>query len=332
MSKKLKTLSIALTALLACTATADAVEDVSTWLLPPVAPTSGVPDLTVPLHTAPEFTAPDSPVERVYPATEASTEIGLNQDAIDAEQAKVDVELETESTWYDWVIPSYWYQEYWHPSETWESSFELGVDGSEGNSNTLTFRSGVNLRRKVDWSDLQVAINYVKSTAQEAETKHNAQFDANHDWILKESRWSVFAKSILVYDEFRPFDLELTLNTGLGYQIIDTDVWSLKGRVGSGASRQWDGPDDSWRPEAMLGIDFEYAISSRQKLRVKSEFFPQWDDFQIYRVRTNAGWEMLLDEATNMSLKLGVIDRYDSQAGTAKPNALDYSLLLLWKL
>ena len=41
---------------------------------------------------------------------------------------------------------------------------------------------------------------------------------------------------------------------------------------------------------------------------------------------------MLLDEATNMSLKLGIIDRYDSTPNGLKPNDLNYSLMLLWKL
>ncbi len=236
-------------------------------------------------------------------------------------------DVEQEAMWYDWLVPSYW-----HMPVNWESSFELGIDGSEGNASTLSFRSGVDVRRKVGASDLKVSINYVKSTAEQVETKHNAQLKANHDWLLGKSPWSLFAKTILVYDEFRPFDLELTVNSGLGYMFIDNDIWSFKGRFGSGASRQWDGPKDSWRPEAMLGVDFNYALSNRQKLSITSEYYPDWTDFEIYRIRTDAGWEMLIDEATNMSLKLGVIDRYDSNAGGTRPNTLDYSLLLLWKL
>ncbi len=317
MSREQVTHLFVVMALFAWVPSAGAQQYPSTWQVPVVEPPNGVlptlPDHAEPIKASPAIAPPNSadagPVQ--------SNEIA---------------ELAEEAAWSDWVSPSYWYQSYWLPGQAWESSFELGIDGSEGNSQTLTFRSGVDIRHKIDWSDLQVAISYVKSTAQQAETKHNAQLDANHDWLFNESSWSVFVKSILVYDEFRPFDLELTLSTGLGYQFIDTDVWSLKGQFGSGATRQWDGPADRWRPEAMFGLDFEYTISARQKLRIKSEFFPQWDDYEIYRVRTDAGWEMLLDEATNMSLKLGVIDRYDSNAGSAKPNALDYSLLLLWKL
>ncbi len=229
--------------------------------------------------------------------------------------------------WYDWAIPSSW-----QLPDVWESSFELGIDGSEGNSTTLTFRSGAKLRRKVDWSDLKISLSYVKSTAEYIETKHNAQLDMNHDWLLGDSPWSLFGKMILVYDEFRPFDLELTLNSGVGYRFVNTDATTLKGRFGSGATRQFGGPNNTWRPEAMFGLDFEHRISARQKLHTTVEYFPEWGNYESFRVRTDAGWEVLLDEKTNMSLKLGVIDRYDSQAAGSKPNALDYSLLLLWKL
>ncbi len=246
-----------------------------------------------------------------------------------AEATDVDIALPEEPAthWYDWAIPASW-----HLPEVWESSFELGIDGSEGNSTTLTFRSGVKFHRKVDWSDLKISISYVKSTAEYVETKHNAQLDAHHDWLFTDSPWSLFGKMILVYDEFRPFDLELTLNSGVGYRFVDTESTTFKGRLGSGATRQFNGPDNTWRPEAMLGIDFEHKFSERQKFHATCEYFPEWGDFDSYRVRTDAGWEVLLDKATNMNLKLGIIDRYDSQAGGSKPNALDYSLLLLWKL
>lgn len=234
---------------------------------------------------------------------------------------------EEKVVWQDWLLPTHW-----KVPRGWGSSFEVGIDGSEGNSTTLTLRTGANLKRKADWSDLKIAINYVKSTAESVETKHTAQLEINHDWLLGESRWSPYGKSILVYDEFRPFRFELTLNAGLGYRIIDNEDTTFKGRFGSGASRRFRGADNQWEPEAMFGIDCEHTISERQKIRVTVEYYPEWGGFSKYRVRSDAAWEVLLDEDTNMSLKLGVIDRYDTRDSGPQPNALDYTLLLLWKL
>ena len=43
-----------------------------------------------------------------------------------------------------------------------------------------------------------------------------------------------------------------------------------------------------------------------------------------------AGWEIALCKAWGLSLKLSVIDRYDSTPQGARPNDLDYSTLLIW--
>ena len=232
-----------------------------------------------------------------------------------------------EYTWQNWFLPSHW-----DIPDEWDNSFEVGIDGSEGNSTTLSLRTGANLRRKKDWSDLKVAINYVKASADYILTKHNAQFEMHHDWLLGESRWSPYAKAIFVYDEFRPYASELTLNAGIGYRFIKGETTTLTGRFGSGASRKFHGSDNVWDPEAMFGVDFEHKISDRQKFRATVEYYPEWEDFGLYRIRSDVGWEMLLDERTNMSLKLGVIDRYDTRDSGQEANALDYTLLLLWKL
>ena len=178
-------------------------------------------------------------------------------DGLVAEGEPLSLEPE-ELTWYDWLLPSAW-----EVPPGWNGSVEVGVDGSEGNARTLTFRSGANIKRKIDWSDLKIAISYVKATAEWVETKHNAQLDINHDWLLGESPWSIYGKTIVVYDEFRPFRLELTFSSGLGYRLIDNDSTTLKGRIGSGATRQFRGLDNNWVPEGLLGVDFEHQFSAR---------------------------------------------------------------------
>jgi hypothetical protein len=49
------------------------------------------------------------------------------------------------------------------------------------------------------------------------------------------------------------------------------------------------------------------------------------------RINSKAGWELLLDEEMNLSLKLTVLDRYDSTPNRAEPNDIDYAAMLLWK-
>ena len=155
---------------------------------------------------------------------------------------------------------------------------------------------------------------------------------SNWDYQLSNPRWSWFNKLGLEYDEFKNFDLRVFLNTGLGYLFVDNDTTQLRGRFGAGTSREFDSPDNEWKPEATFGADLNHQLSARQKLSLVVDYYPTWDDFSDYRVIADAGWEVVLDKASNLSFKVGVIDRYDSTPNGAQRNDVDYSVLLLWKL
>jgi putative salt-induced outer membrane protein YdiY len=149
---------------------------------------------------------------------------------------------------------------------------------------------------------------------------------------LGESPWTLFGTGSAEYDQFKVFDLRLSAHAGVGYKLIKNESTTLLGRIGSGVSHEIGGPDDSYVPEALLGLDFEHQITARQKLIFKSEYLPEWGDYENYRLVSDASWECLLDEASNLSLKVGAIDRYDSTPNGLKANDIDYLMLLLWKL
>ena len=90
---------------------------------------------------------------------------------------------------------------------------------------------------------------------------------------------------------------------------------------------------EQWVPEALLGMDSELRINDRMKLVSKTDYFPQWDNFRDYRVVSDTSWQLVLDEATNLSLKVGVVTNIDStpQPGF-KTTDLNYLAVLLWKL
>lgn len=239
----------------------------------------------------------------------------------------LDASPDQQDVWYEWLTPHAWALE-----DPWDASFQLGMDGTNGNTETFTFRGGANLKRKVDWSDLRIDMTYVRGSNDRIQTKHDAQLNVGHDWLFGDGPWSMFAKMQLEYDEFKAFDVRLVLNSGVGYLLLNRDLTTLKARAGAGTSREFNGPDNRWVPEAVMGLEFEHKLTERQKLRATVEYFPTWDNFTDFRLRTDAGWQVLLDEATNMSLKLGLLDRYDSTPNGRRPNDLDYSLLLLWEL
>jgi len=228
---------------------------------------------------------------------------------------------------------AYWYEPvYWFPPDLWDASFEAGVNGTEGNSEALSTRLGGKLERKTDRGVLDLDIVFNRAKTGSVETQNNALGTARYDWLFGESPWTLFAVGMAEYDEFRAFDLRLAANGGVGYEFLKTETTKLVGRIGSGVSREFDSPDEDTKPEAVFGADFAHQLSKKQSLKLKIDYFPDWTDFTDYRLQANFGWEILLDAETDLSLKLGIIDRYDSTPGNRRPNDVDYSLLLLWKL
>ncbi|QGJ70028.1 Secreted protein containing DUF481 [Planctomycetales bacterium 10988] len=231
-----------------------------------------------------------------------------------------------EPTFFEMYSPRNWI----HPC--WDASFELGINGSQGNAESFSTKAGVDVTRKTEKHKLTGKVSYSNTRSRSITTQDNALGKGRYERLFKDSPWSFFTTGTVEYDQFKAFDYRTAGNLGLGYQFICTPITKLTGRFGSGVSREFGGPDDEWTLEGLLGADFEHKLGDRQCFKVTVDYFPEVEELTDFRLVTDAGWEILLDEATNLSLKIGIIDRYDSTPNGREPNDLDYSLLLLWKL
>lgn len=214
----------------------------------------------------------------------------------------------------------------------WGGGFEIGLNGSTGNAVAQSLQLGFDLGRETDRTIWATDFVYAKTESNDVQTQNNALFNTNWDWKFNNPRWTWFSKLGLEYDEFKDFDIRLFLNTGLGYFIVENDTSKLKGRFGAGASREFGGVDDEWVPEAVFGVDLEHQLTARQKIGAVMDYFPSWENFSDFRMITDAYWEFLLDEESDMNLRLSLLDRYDSTPNGAEHNDVNYALLLLWKL
>ena len=221
----------------------------------------------------------------------------------------------------------------WFKPANWDGSFEVGINGAEGNSKNFNLRTGFALGRKTDLSEVALNMTYAKASANRIETQNFGQLNLNLNRLFAEgSPWSVYTNTYLLYDEFRPFDLRLAINSGIGYKWIDTDKTMFRSRFGAGVSREFGGPNNQWTPEANFGLDLNHQLTERQKFSAVVDYFPAWNDFMDYRLVSSLSYELLLDEANNLSLKLSILDNYDSTPGTSQPNDINYGLLLLWSM
>lgn len=228
----------------------------------------------------------------------------------------------------DWYEPDYWFG-----VTPWKTGIELGINGSAGNNEAVSIRTGGYMKRKSRFSKFDYSIYYNRTTTGEVTTQNNAMTDIRNDWLLDDSTpWTLFAKGNLFYDQFQAFDLQTNGNSGVGYQIWKDPAIALMVRTGGGASREFGGPDNEWTPEALFGFEYEQHIGETQKFYANFEYYPQVQNFNQYRIVTDAGWEIELSKPSNISLKISASDRYDSTSFGADPNLLNYSMMLLLKL
>lgn len=228
--------------------------------------------------------------------------------------------------------PLWYYPGYWFGPHPWTAGLELGISGSEGNNDVLSLRTGGHLKRETKRWKLDSTLAYNKNHSNGEETQNNGKFDLRLDRILAESAWTLFVLENLIYDEFQAYDVQLSLNTGVGYRVVDTELVDLMTRVGAGATREFGGVENDWKAQALFGLEYEEKISKTQRIVAKIDYFPEWEDYRNYRVVTDVGWQIDLDRPKNVSLKLSLVDRYDSTPDGVEPNNFDYAVLLIWGL
>lgn len=216
------------------------------------------------------------------------------------------------------------------PPKIWSGNFELGINGTEGNTETFNIRVGGKAVAKFAWATQTYESIFVENTTSDVTTARNAIGDARWEVPLWSPVWSYYAHGRLEYDEFKPFDLRVAGDTGLGYDWIKTDINAFQTRAGISTSREFGGVEDFWKPELAFGLEWRRTIDARQKITLKSDYFPAWDDFSDYRLNTQADWEFAIQPAWNLSLKLSAISRYDATPNGAEPHDLNYAALLLW--
>jgi len=236
--------------------------------------------------------------------------------AVDA--AATDTQLETPK--------SFWSE--------WSGGVEFGINGAEGNTNRFSFRTGFDLERKTETMETVFKFTYAYAQDNRVESQNQGLTFGRNDWLFSESDWRWYAQAGAEYDMFQSWLWRLSGSTGPGYDFINNDKTVLTGRAGFGFSQTLGGSaPDELRPEGLLGISWDQQITQKQKLTSFATYMPAFDDFpNRYRVNAGANWEILMDEETGLTLKLGLLDQYDSQPGAgSKRNQLQYFALLVWK-
>lgn len=223
-----------------------------------------------------------------------------------------------------WLLSPEWYK-------PWEGSVELGMNGTEGNSQTFNIRAGAKAKHKLPWVEQTYEAVHIDNSSDGQKTALNGFFDGRIVFPFAESKWSYFVHGRVEYDDFRDYDSRLSGDTGVAYDVWEHDHSKLQLRGGVSTSREIGGAENRFLPELAFGADLSHKFDERQKISLTIDYYPAVDDFMDdYRINSSASWEIVVSKAWGLSAKLGVIDRYDNTPQGRRPNDLNYSALMLW--
>ncbi|MEM1331241.1 MAG: DUF481 domain-containing protein [Planctomycetota bacterium] len=215
--------------------------------------------------------------------------------------------------------------------EGWDGDVEIGLNGSEGNTEELDFRIAVNFekdgpRYDFKWTNVY---NYGTEDSDETDNDFTSRFRA--DRKFEDSKWRAFGEGSFEFDEFESWDTRTSIHAGPAYEFINNDKYFLLGRAGAGVFRETGSSRNEWVPEALLGADFNWQVTERQKLESSATYYPSLQDFSEFRFLLIAGYSILVDPEVNMTLRIGIEDEYESDPDEGfKRNDLDYYAVLVW--
>ncbi|MEL6330646.1 MAG: DUF481 domain-containing protein [Planctomycetota bacterium] len=195
--------------------------------------------------------------------------------------------------------------------DKWKNFAELSLTYSDGNTETLGFRTAIESIRDTERSKLTLRAQYLYETDGGEESKDQARVDILHDWLFPEKRHLYFVEGRYDYDEFEAFLHRTSLSGGIGYRLIDNEKTQFTVRGGLGFTREFDSPRDEIFAEALAGFDWDQKISENNSFNVRHRTFVDLNEGDEFRLLTDAAWRLKLDDlAEGLTLSAGLQHEY----------------------
>jgi hypothetical protein len=217
------------------------------------------------------------------------------------------------------------------PPKEWTGGFDFGFNGTAGNSENLNLRAYAETKRERADSIWTANALYTYGMTGNLRIQNRLLFNTKYEWLFGCSPWSYWVSGSAEYDQFRTYDVLLAGHTGVAYAWWKNDVSMFKTRLGFGGSDTLGGTDDKFKPEMLVGVDYEQKFGDRTKLVIAGNVMPDISRWSEYRAEARATYEVLLDAEHNIVFKVGMIDRYVSNSQGSKPNDIEYFTALAWK-
>jgi putative salt-induced outer membrane protein YdiY len=216
----------------------------------------------------------------------------------------------------------------------WKSEVEIGINGSTGNSESVSIHLGYSGSYKDENHGWKWATAYDKARNNGSISRKQFFADLLKDWYWNSSPWFAFTQGRYDWDEFKDWDYRLSASTGVGYEFVKNDAWYVVGRFGLGGNKTYGDEDEVFTREATLELDSAWKISERESVDFKTTFYPSLDERGEYRNISSFNWKMsMFEQRGKLAMKIGLINDYDSQPeADTEHSDFKYHLSLVWGL
>jgi hypothetical protein len=202
-----------------------------------------------------------------------------------------------------------------HPgwSELWAGEAALGLAGTSGNAEALTFTVGVNAARTTNTDLTKLYFNAIKASAL-VNGQHSGTAQAIHaGWAYNHNlnpRLFLGVFNDYDYDKFQNLDLRFTAGGVFGYHLHKSDRSQLDLLGGFDYNRaSYFAPDNTTSfAEVTIGDDYSLKINGNTSLTQSMRFFDSLSDSSAYRANFDLGASTKLSKWLTWNVTLS--DRY----------------------
>lgn len=215
--------------------------------------------------------------------------------------------------------------------DNWDAKLELGLAGSQGNSDTFDGHIGFRATKEDAKDRWNFDTAYFKGISSGQTTRNDFTAGVLKDWLFRDSKWFWWADGRYDYDDFKSWQQRVSAHTGPGYTFYDTEKFRLIGRIGAGGRKEWGSDNEGLVPEGLASGEFKWKLTDNQSLLGSATYYPDLGDLGEYRLRDTLDWVCAIDKADGLSLKIGLLHEYESEVDPGRNhNDLKYFAALLF--
>lgn len=200
------------------------------------------------------------------------------------------------------------------PKPIWAGRLEIGFNGTDGNSDRLSFLGKTEAVRETDEHKLLLysSINYAEDD--DIRTRNEIKAGGRNEWKIQ-GPWSAFVRAEFEHDEFEALDLRSTGVLGMSYQVLTSERQEFNTRFGLGYQREEFDTGET-QSEAILDLGYDYSLLIRAWAKLKHDlnYSSALDDLtDEFRVVANTAAEIPIGTTQAWKLRTGVTHEYDDE-------------------